>query len=412
MKTRFALVAGLLALSTALSASSALAQTSVPTVACNTLPSPVYVAGSSALRNFVGVVGKLLAADAAPTTVVYQSQGSCTGVQRIYDADPTKRVIKDIPSVSGRPANYAIFFKTDGTAQECFLESSGNEVNIGLSDVYAKSCGITEAPAGVTITDYPGPVQPMTFVVPAGSKQTVISADAAYLAFGLGGATGTATPWIDPRLFFVRNASSGTQQMLATAIGVPGGKWWGVDRGGSGAVRDQLKIIVDPAQADAAIGILSTDVADADRANLRVLAFKAKGQTCGYLPDSSATSRDKQNVRDGHYEVWGPAHILARTSNGTPVSTAAQAFLARFVTPRLPDELLSAIVDGALVPQCAMRVTRNEEVGPLASFQPPYSCGCYFDQRTRGSTTCKACKDNSECPSTAPTCNFGYCEVR
>ena len=390
------------------------AQTTPPTVACASLPNPVYTAGSTALRNFVYIVGKLLAADASPTTVVYQAQGSCTGVQKIYDADAAKRTIKDIPQAGSTPANYAVFVKADGSVQECSLDNTiGTEVNIGISDVFAKSCGINEAPLGVSVTDYLGPVQPMLFVVPASSQQTSISYEAAYMAFGLGGNGGKAAPWIDPRFFFIRNASSGTQQMLAAAIGVPAAKWWGVNRGGASQVRDQLKIVVDPAQANSAIGILSSDVVDADRANLRALAYRAKGQTCGYLPDSSAIAKDKQNVRDGHYEVWGASHLFARTSNGTPTSTAAQAFLARFVTPRLPPELIDAVIAGALIPQCAMKVTRSEELGPIASFNPPYSCGCYFDNATRGGTTCKACKDNAECGGgVRPVCNYGFCEAR
>jgi ABC-type phosphate transport system substrate-binding protein len=388
-------------------ASVASAQTATPTVTCASLTNPVYLTGSTALRGFVGIVGKLLASDAAPTTVVYQAQGSCFGPRTIYEADPSKRVIKDAPSVGGRAANYAIFFKADGSAQECFLEPDGTPVTIGISDVYAKTCGYNATTDGSTVTDYFGPVQPMTFVVPATSRQQSISAEAAYLAFG----TGNGGPWSDPRFFFIRNATSGTQQMVANLIGVPGNAWWGVDRGGSSGVRDQLKIIVDQAQADKSIGILSSDVADAERANLRVLAYQAKEQLCGYLPDSSATSRDKANVRDGHYDLWGPSHLFARTVNGAP-SAAALAFLSRFVTPRVPIELLDAEIAGALVPQCAMNVTRTEEAGPMQSYQPPYSCGCYFDAKTKGSSDCKVCESSAECPSSAPTCNFGYCEVQ
>jgi len=184
-------------------APAASAQTTTPTVTCASLPNPVYLTGSSALRNFVGVVGKLLASDPAPATVVYQSQGSCVGVRTIYDGDPTKRVIKDVPAAGGRAANYAIYFKADGSAQECFLEQDGTPVTIGISDVYAKTCGYTATTDGSTVTDYFGPVQSMTMVVPATSKQQSISAEAAYLAFG----TGNGGPWSDPRLFFVRNAS-------------------------------------------------------------------------------------------------------------------------------------------------------------------------------------------------------------
>ena len=43
--------------------------------------------------------------------------------------------------------------------------------------------------------------------------------EAAYLAFGLGGYNGAALPWTDPAFFFVRNAGSGTQQLIARAYG-------------------------------------------------------------------------------------------------------------------------------------------------------------------------------------------------
>jgi hypothetical protein len=58
-----------------------------------------------------------------------------------------------------------------------------------------------------------------------------------------------------------------------------------------------------------------------------------------------------------------------------------------------------------------MRVSRTEEVGPLASFMPARSCGCYFDALT-SSTDCAACKVNADCAAAAPKCNFGYCEVQ
>ena len=32
-------------------------------------------------------------------------------------------------------------------------------------------------------------------------------------------------------------------------------------------------------------------------------------QLCGYLPDSTGTSFDKKNVRDGHYWLWGAQHF-------------------------------------------------------------------------------------------------------
>lgn len=418
---RLALSSLALSLAAVFATARAEAQTNVPTVNCidPARPNLVYVAGSTALRPFLATLSKLMAADSPAYTVVYQAQGSCTGVSAVYDADPAKRVMKDIPAASGRAANYAVFFKADGTSQECFLDTTGAgaggtswpNVDLGISDVFAKSCGVDAPPAGTTIADYFGPIQPMTFVVPSASTQTSISATSAYLAFGRGGSSGASVPWIDPAFFFVRNASSGTQQMIARAIDVPGAKWWGRDRGGSTQVKNELKVLLDPATAEKAIGILSSDAADEERNNLRVLAFKAKGQACGYLPDANANSRDKINVRDGHYPIWGPVHLFARTNSGLP-NAAAGAFVGRFATARVDKSLLDAEIEKGLVPQCAMRVTRTEEMGALASFAPAFDCSCYFDSKANGRTSCTSCAGPGDCPSSAPACNFGYCEAR
>ncbi len=59
-----------------------------------------------------------------------------------------------------------------------------------------------------------------------------------------------------------------------------------------------------------------------------------------------------------------------------------------------------------------MTVQRDTELGPLASFQPERSCGCYFDKVAGGSTTCKACTADAECPATAPRCNYQLCEAQ
>jgi len=371
-------------------------------------PNVVYVDGSSAVRSFLGAVAGLLAADMPAYTIVYQSQGSCTGVESVFSEDPAKRVIRDIPAANGKPANYAVFFNTDGTSEECFLDPNGNTVDVGVSDVYASTCGAT-SPNGVTIGDYQGPIQPMAFVVPALSMQRSISAEAAYMIFGTGGNKGAAAPWTDPLYYFNRNASSGTQQMLSRAINVPATKWWGTDRGSSNAVNDGLAILLDPTLAEKAIGILSTDIADSKRDELRILAFQAYGQTCGYLPDSTPFLFDKQNVRDGHYPIWGPVHFYSRTTNGSP-SPGAAALVKRFAAPKLDPKLIETIATKHLVPKCAMRVDRSEEMGPLKPYQIESRCSCLYDQLTNGKTTCKTCTTSSECPAETPACSYGYCE--
>src|SRR5262249_26772931 len=158
-----------------------------------------------------------------------------------------------------------------------------------------------------------------------------ISAAAAHILFGEGGSNGLVPPWSDPRLFFIRSAGNADIQLPAHAINVPPTQWWGIDRLSSDNLRDSMEGI-DPTTAEKAIGVLSPTFADRARSNLRELAFEADQQICGFLPDSTPTSFDKRNVRDGHYSIWGPLHLFAAITNGVP-SPAASALVTRFVAP-------------------------------------------------------------------------------
>ncbi|MBS2022957.1 MAG: hypothetical protein JST92_11135, partial [Deltaproteobacteria bacterium] len=71
---------------------------------------------------------------------------------------------------------------------------------------------------------------------------------------------------------------------------------------------------------------------------------------------------------------------------------------------------LDLVIGRGLVPDCAMRVTRSVEGGPLSLYAPAEPCGCYYDFKTSGATGCTACSSGSPCAS--GTCRYGYCEAR
>jgi len=375
---------------------------------CSTLTNPVYVAGSSAVKPFLGkLAGELVGlAGTEQITIVYISKGSCDGVNAMATATTLVTGTASIWNAAGMEQSGG-----------CTLPTTGTIIDIGVSDVFAPSCGVNTLATGVK--DFLGPVQSMTFAVAKKSTQASISAEAAYLTFGLG-ADG-ATPWNDPTKYFVRTATSGTQQMLATAIKVPAAKWAAPTAGqlgSSGAVRDALNMVQSTGSqtdADLAIGILATDVIDANRASLRALPYQHFGQTCGYLPDSTAASADKQNTRDGHYMVWGPLHMLARTTAGVPTNPNAKKvidYLTGAVVPAF--DLIQVEAKAGVVPDCAMRVSRDSEIGPLSSYMPPHSCECKFVKEATAvaPAECTACLTSTDCPSSRPACNYGFCEVR
>jgi hypothetical protein len=143
-----------------------------------------------------------------------------------------------------------------------------------------------------------------------------------------------------------------------------------------------------------ALGILGAEVYDSRRSTLKSLAFQARGQYAAYWPDSSPTSFDKKNVRDGHYTVWSPTIWMDLETAGVPASADA-----RYV--------IDLIAKVGLTPDCAMGVKRSFEGGPLSKYEPAQSCVCKYESLV----------DQSRCTTCTTTCatgvcRNGFCEVR
>jgi ABC-type phosphate transport system substrate-binding protein len=369
---------------------------------CAALPLPVYVAGSTAAKPLLAAVGKLLAGGAPSVTVVYAGQGSCVGVDGILKGTPLK----------GTGATALAYWDATGAEQKCDLGGEGAIPDVAISDVFASTCAPMPNGLPSNLADFLGPVQTMTFVVPVGSPEQSISAEAAYYVYGFGAGSGVE-PWTSEAAMFRRDEGSGTQRMIAAAIGVGAGRWKGTAATSSDDLRQKLTAAAEPARA---IGILSADVAQENRNTVRILAYQHLGQKCGFLPDAADASNEKRNVRDGHYAIWGPLHLLTRVGNGgLPVKPSANEVVSYLAGTKSTGDGLDLIAVEAqrhVVPQCAMRVKRTSELGPLASFAPTGSCGCYYEKVANGATNCTVCTTARECPASAPVCSYGYCETQ
>src|SRR5262249_33798774 len=150
--------------------------------------------------------------------MVYTSTGSCVGVDAIVNGTPMTTGPSPAPAAS---ATYWDSSTSTGTA--CDLPAAGVAADLGISDVFAQSCPGLELTSldALQIRDAHGPIQTMTFVVPANSSYSEISAQAAYFVFGFGkdgavlASKGGAPIWNDESYIFKRSATSGTQAMLA-----------------------------------------------------------------------------------------------------------------------------------------------------------------------------------------------------
>ncbi|MDB4928415.1 MAG: uncharacterized protein JWM10_899 [Myxococcaceae bacterium] len=365
-------------------------------VDCNTLPAPIYGTGGSAQKPLFARFGARLAGLPTPRTVIYSSPGACFGINA-FTATPT------------RMTGNASYWSAAGVEATCALPVAGQLADFGSMGNTALQCaGITALPAGVG--DFEGPVTTWNFFVPVASSQQSISSAAAYFVYGFG-STGNVSPWTNDALIIRRDENSAAQIFVGLAAGIPPSRFRGVDAMTNAR---SISLVAMATTAEAAIGFASGENVDANRATVRTLAYQHTGQTCGYRPDSTATSFDKANVRDGHYWLWSSTHLFARVgADGRPSDPAVREFVGYFTgatpeTAAVPTTELE--IRNGNIPRCAMQVWRDGDLGPLYSQAPADNCACYFDFIATGSTTCTPCPAGT-CATPGQACRRGYCEA-
>jgi ABC-type phosphate transport system substrate-binding protein len=380
----------------------------------------IYVTGSTAAKPFLQQIAQQLSLQ--KVFVVYAASGSCVGVDAIINGTLMKS------GAAPLPASATYWESSSSAGKACDLPAGGVSADLGISDVFAPSCPGFELAnlEALKIRDAHGPIQTMTFAVPSNSKLREISQQAAYLVFGFGNGgqvldpSGKAAIWSDEAAILQRSSSSGTQAMLAAAIGVPATRWKGKSNKSSDDVAAALQAATaTQAAADATIGILGADYIDSRnlRAQIRVLAYQDTHQACAVTPDSTDTAKDKRNVRDGHYPIWGPLHLLYKVNAaGDPQNPAIRAQLVDMVgylagSKALPNgvSLIDVYAQSGLVPECAMRVGRSADGGAIVPTKPAAPCACLFEKKATGATACAACKVQGDCAA-GETCSQGFCE--
>lgn len=363
---------------------------------CTDLPNPTIGLGGSAARPLLGRFATQLSQLDEPVSLVFQSTTSCFGITAYIDDTPL--------------TGTASFWGADGVETMCELPLAGLTPDYGIMSIAPTLCeGVTAIPDG--IGELIGSVTPWSLIVPAASTQTSISAEAVYFVYGFGASEGMVSPWTIDAELFARNATASSQIALAIAAGIPIGRFKGND---AMTANDMVTSVAMSENPENALGFVGAEVADLNRDTIHGLAFQAYGQDCAYWPDSSPTAFDKQNVRDGHYFIWTPYRFYAPVDDMGEIIHGPTATAIGYLTGSTPEDDFPALdltIDNGSIPRCAMQVWRDEEVGPLMSYQPDAPCGCYYDFRATGSSACTECADDSGCPAAAPACRHGFCEA-
>ncbi len=382
---------------------------------CTQLTNPVFFPATTLLDSLLSKVAPVLADPAVmgadQMTIVHFPLSSCI----------TYEIHKDQSPLTGS----AVFYSPDGTQRVCDMPVGGKAV---LSDLSAMDVGGATCLGGETppqdLREYPSHVETLGFVVPRNSSQDAITATEAYYLLKFGGEEGRQiAPWVDPNFVMVRNPGSSTQLTIGANVGIAGTQWNGELKGhqGSGDVRDEIIAENTTGNAEKVIGILNSSKWEAASNAMKVLAFQPFNQCIGAVfPDSTATSRDKKNVRDGHYPIWTNLRYIVRTNDADEVVTAngAQAAVRvqRFVDLMTGVanieglEIAQGVIETGNIPTCAMAVKRDVDGGPISSFEHPAPCECLFLEENGVDSGCTVCTDDTPCGG--GTCRFGFCESR
>lgn len=358
--------------------------------------------------------------------IIYRNRPTCELGNNFFNST-TGRTLGPVTNAS-RPIRYIPDdpnFDITSTPPACDIPAAGpTPVQLAIGATSLSSC--TAAQLGTQPTDTTvlnGPNQAYGFVVHPNSMQVAILAQEGYLAYGFANDTGQAQPWINQALRLTRGNTASTTLTASANIGLTPTQMLvgsqSVDGGAPvGAANSALivtAVATETANQQQVIGALGGDLYDSNRDKLKILAFKGFNQRYGYFPDSTNASFDKINVRDGHYLVWSPTQYIF--AHGTDPNMPSDPDVLRLVnllfgeTTETDVNGLDSVAKSGLIPQCAMKVSRQFDGGDLSLFSAPEPCGCFFESAVpSGSTACTVCTDDTTCGG--GKCRHGYCEAK
>ena len=385
--------------------------------ACTSLPNPVYLTLGATQEPLLKNIGQKLRNAADPAvrmTVVYLRQGSCSNIDGIY-AQPTKPVTQNmvyVPSAEEDPA-----WTPDKASPTCTVPVEGVRPDIANSNAFVSAC-VDEATQPPNVMQFRAAVQAYGFIVPKGSSQQAITAEEAYFAFGFG-ARGGAQPWVDEGSLFILPNDRSTLITTMASVQVPRERARGVRQTPSEVI-NSVALAPNP---EATLGVAGIELYDQQRDKLKVLAFRSFKQRFAYYPDAKTTRFDKENVRSGLYSIWSPTLYITKVDPTTKAITSddpARAQRARYlidilqgksVTPAPGFEPIDLVLRAGLVPNCAMRVSREFEAGPLSPFKAEETCHCYYESKYPDTyaATCTPCTADAQCGG--GKCSRGLCEA-
>jgi hypothetical protein len=281
----------------------------------------LYIAGPDSMINIL----RNIAAELWPENIhiYYKGYPSCLGVQNLVNSAPTT----PDPAEVGTPAAHEVSFWPGDPEVEMFCELPFDAADpaepeivpdLVLSDVFATTCA--SYPNGLgSVQDFQGPVLGFGFIVHPDSPAESISAEAAYLVFGFGAESNVVAPWNDPATILHRDPNSGAENVFAKTLALDVTKFAGTSLNSTGVMVNQVAAATGawPSHRRS----LGRTSASSSAARTRSACWPTSTTTRAAATSRTRAppSRDKRNIRDGHYPIWGAGPPLhARQCLGHP----------------------------------------------------------------------------------------------
>jgi hypothetical protein len=300
-----------------------------------------------------------------------------------------------------------------------------------INDVGYTSCVLSygtvanaKLPAG--LGEFQGPVQGLVPVVASSytyyNDITVEELQDLYVC----GAVAKILTFTDGGQIFDYNCvNSGMRELWSRGVGLANGSAlnYQIGLGCNSNLTAETMVTVAVAAStspDVTIGYTSTEFYDQYRDKVHALKVRGLNQKLAYWPDSDVTNADKLNIREGRYMLQGTLRLVAAVdASGKATNAGARHMIDWFqgnvpesADLQLPFDVNAIYAQRGVVPQCAMKVTRDGDLPVFKHYTPARPCHCAFQSLATGSASiegCVPCKDASACQA-GQQCSYGYCE--
>jgi ABC-type phosphate transport system substrate-binding protein len=395
--------------------SAALAQGGIPL--CSTVASTytkvIYMGGTTAVLPVIKHFGAQLK-QAGVLLLWNESTEGCSAVANIVSPPKnlTRPTFSHYDEVAGAASKITISNCIGGLDQV---------PDLVINDTYWTSCFSSYGtmtggaqPLNSNFKEFLGPVQGLVPIVATTFYYDAMTVDELLDVYACGAKANILTFTDNSTIFNYDGTISGMRELWARGLGASNGQVTIVGSGSLGITAESMVDKVDyTTSPDTTIGYTSTEFYDESRDVIRALKVRGVNQLKAYLPDTDSTSLDKINIREGRYTIQGALKFVTQVdSTGMPTNDGAKKIIywmqGNPLADPLPFDINEIYAQRGVVPQCAMRVTKDSDLPVFRHYTDPSPCHCSFEMLATGKTSCTPCSTAAPCAT--GQCSHGYCE--